>query len=93
LVLYGCGDLVNDYEGIGGHREYRGDLRLVYLATVQPDGRLLDLRMLPLQARRMRLEVAEPDSARWLAETLDRHSRALGTRVAVAGDGLQWVQP
>ena len=93
LVLYGCGDLVNDYEGIGGHREYRGDLRLVYLATLHPDGRLLDLRMLPLQARRMRLEVAEPDSARWLAETLDRHSRALGTRVAVAGDGLLWVQP
>ena len=31
-VLYGCGDLVNDYEGIDGFEEYRGELRLVYLS-------------------------------------------------------------
>jgi hypothetical protein len=25
LVLYGCGDFINDYEGIGRHEEYRDD--------------------------------------------------------------------
>jgi poly-gamma-glutamate synthesis protein (capsule biosynthesis protein) len=29
LVLYGCGDCINDYEGITGHERYRGDLRLL----------------------------------------------------------------
>ena len=28
LVLYGAGDLINDYEGIAGHEEFRGDLVL-----------------------------------------------------------------
>ncbi len=32
LVLYGCGDFLNDYEGIGGHESYRGDLALMYFA-------------------------------------------------------------
>src|SRR5690606_2510781 len=25
-ILYGCGDLLNDYEGIGGYERFRGDL-------------------------------------------------------------------
>src|SRR5262249_46311794 len=27
LVLYGCGDVIDDYEGIGGYERYRDDLR------------------------------------------------------------------
>ncbi|MDR8394405.1 CapA family protein [Aliifodinibius sp. S!AR15-10] len=34
LVLYGCGDLINDYEGIAGHEEYRGELSLLYFPTL-----------------------------------------------------------
>jgi hypothetical protein len=26
LILYGCGDVINDYEGISGHEQFRGDL-------------------------------------------------------------------
>ena len=33
-ILYGCGDLINDYEGIGGHERFRDDLRLLYLVTL-----------------------------------------------------------
>ena len=36
LVLYGCGDCINDYEGITGHERYRGDLRLLYFASLHP---------------------------------------------------------
>jgi poly-gamma-glutamate capsule biosynthesis protein CapA/YwtB (metallophosphatase superfamily) len=28
LILYGCGDFIDDYEGIAGYQEYRDDLRL-----------------------------------------------------------------
>ncbi len=31
LILYGCGDFLNDYEGISGYEEFRGDLSLMYL--------------------------------------------------------------
>ena len=27
-VLYGCGDLINDYEGIGGYERFHDELRL-----------------------------------------------------------------
>lgn len=88
LVLYGCGDLVNDYEGIGGYERYRDDLRLVYYARFAPDARgLVDLRALPLRARRMRLEHAGPRDARWLARTLSAHRGAAGTTVGVDPDG------
>ncbi len=36
LVLYGCGDFLNDYEGIEGYEEYRGDLSLMYFVRVAP---------------------------------------------------------
>ena len=88
LVLYGCGDLVDDYEGITGHDSYRDDLRVLYLVSVEADsGRLVDVRMVPLQARRMRLEHVSPEDAAWLRATLDRHSREFGTRVDGSSDG------
>jgi poly-gamma-glutamate capsule biosynthesis protein CapA/YwtB (metallophosphatase superfamily) len=94
LILYGCGDLVNDYEGIGGHEEHRDDLRLLYLASLAPGtGELMALRMVALQARRMRLEQASLRDVRWLGATLDRVSRPFGARVAVTADAeleLAW---
>ncbi|MEU9240983.1 CapA family protein [Streptomyces sp. NPDC048385] len=88
LVLYGCGDLVDDYEGISGHDSYRDDLRVLYLVSVEAgSGRLVDVRMVPLQARRMRLERVSPEDAAWLRATLDRHSREFGTRLDGSSDG------
>ncbi|MGW0172787.1 CapA family protein [Rhodococcus sp. NPDC003322] len=70
-VLYGCGDLINDYEGIGGYERFRDDLRLLYLPVFAADTReLRELRMVPVRARRMRLEHATREEARWLRETL-----------------------
>jgi poly-gamma-glutamate capsule biosynthesis protein CapA/YwtB (metallophosphatase superfamily) len=34
LILYGCGDCIDDYEGITDHEEYRDDLRLLYFASI-----------------------------------------------------------
>ncbi len=82
LILYGCGDFINDYEGITGHETYRGDLRLAYLASVsRATGALVGLRMVPLQARRLRLDRATRDDAGWLQHTLDRISRPFGSAV------------
>ncbi len=34
-IFYGCGDFINDYEGIKSHKEFRGDLVLAYFVDVQ----------------------------------------------------------
>ncbi|MDQ8703986.1 CapA family protein [Streptomyces sp. LHD-70] len=92
LVLYGCGDLINDYEGITGYERYRDDLRLLHLVSLDPDtGRLIQLRIVPLQARRMSLSRASAEDHRWLGSLLDRISE--GFRPCVTSDprGLMLV--
>jgi poly-gamma-glutamate synthesis protein (capsule biosynthesis protein) len=81
LVAYGCGDFVNDYEGIGGYEEYHDELRVLYRLTVGPDGALAAADLLPFRSRRLRLERADPEQVDWLQSTLDRESRAYGVRV------------
>jgi poly-gamma-glutamate synthesis protein (capsule biosynthesis protein) len=82
LILYGCGDLIDDYEGIPGREDYRHDLRLVYVASLDPtSGRLLRLDAFPFQTWQMRLCRASPSDAAWLGDTLSGISRRFGTRV------------
>ncbi|MFI8825518.1 CapA family protein [Streptomyces sp. NPDC053431] len=85
LVLHGCGDLVNDYEGITGQERYRDDLRLLHLVTVHDeDGSLEEVRLVPLRSRRLRLERAPERDAWWLHDVLGRISHPYGMRIAPA---------
>lgn len=89
LILYGCGDTIDDYEGIGGYEAFRHELRLLYFASVErPSGQLAELRMTPMRMRRMRLEHAPRDDAEWLRVTLEQTSQQFGTAVRRTGDGL-----
>ncbi len=88
LILYGCGDLLTDYEGIGGYEEFRGDLALLYLARVTPGaGRPVDLEMQPCRLGRFRLQPTRPEDLDWLARRLDREYRRFGAEVAPTGTG------
>jgi poly-gamma-glutamate capsule biosynthesis protein CapA/YwtB (metallophosphatase superfamily) len=88
LILYGCGDLIDDYEGITGYEEYRDDLRLLYFATVDAEsGQLFALRMTAFQARQMRLHRASAHDSAWLASVLSRASDRFGTSVGLEPDG------
>lgn len=90
FIVYGCGDFLDDYEGIKGYEEFRDDLVVAYLARVSASsGRLLDLTLVPFQIRKFRLNRASPRDAAWLQATLDRESAALGTRIAAEGDALK----
>ena len=68
LVLHGCGDLINDYEGIepgpaGRSASLRADLGCLYFATLDArGGGLLALDVIPLQRRRLRLQVASAEA-------------------------------
>lgn len=94
LVLYGCGDLVTDYEGIGGHEEYRGGLGLLYFPELDPEtGELQSLTMTPVTQRRFRVERTTEADARWLADLLTREGEPFGTAAELGDDGrlrLRW---
>ncbi|MGO9008018.1 MAG: CapA family protein [Beijerinckiaceae bacterium] len=88
LILYGCGDFLNDYEGITGYEEFRDDLALMYFASIDPAGAdLLALEMVPLQIRKFQLTHPSRADVDWLQQTLDRESRRFGTRVKLTPDG------
>jgi poly-gamma-glutamate synthesis protein (capsule biosynthesis protein) len=93
-ILYGCGDFINDYEGISGYEVFRSELVLGYFLTLDPtSGRLLRLEMTPFRTRRFRLERLARADAEWMRSTLDREGRKLGTRVELSSDGslrLDW---
>jgi poly-gamma-glutamate synthesis protein (capsule biosynthesis protein) len=90
LILSGCGDFIDDYEGISGYEEYRDDLRLGYLVSVAADtGRPTGMRMFPWQARRMRLEPAADQDRAWLRATLGRISH--GVHIGTGADGALGV--
>jgi poly-gamma-glutamate capsule biosynthesis protein CapA/YwtB (metallophosphatase superfamily) len=92
-ILYGCGDLLNDYEGISGYEQFRDDLVLMYFPAFDVrTGCLLRLEMTPLQIRNFRLQRPSPADREWLHETLDRECRRFGHRVALRQEvlALEW---
>jgi poly-gamma-glutamate synthesis protein (capsule biosynthesis protein) len=82
LILYGCGDLLDDYEGISGHEAFRADLALMFFPSVDPaTGRLAELHLIAMQIRNFRLNRASRPDAEWLRDTINRESRRFGIRV------------
>jgi poly-gamma-glutamate capsule biosynthesis protein CapA/YwtB (metallophosphatase superfamily) len=88
LILYGCGDFLNDYEGIGGHEDYRDDLALMYFADLErASGSLQALKLFPLQIRKFRLSIPERRDFKWILKTLDSECLRFETRVALDSEG------
>jgi poly-gamma-glutamate synthesis protein (capsule biosynthesis protein) len=89
LILYGCGDFLNDYEGIGGYEWYRSGLTLMYFPTVETaTGALIGLRLAPMRIRHLRPSRADPGEAAWLRDVLNRESHRFGVRFRLQDDGL-----
>lgn len=87
LILYGCGDFINDYEGIRGNAQYRSDLTLMYFVTLNPEsGQLVGVEMVPMQIRKFQLHRATPKDAQWLGKVMDRESQRFGSRVIINED-------
>jgi poly-gamma-glutamate synthesis protein (capsule biosynthesis protein) len=94
LILYGCGDFLNDYEGIGGYEEFRDELTLMYLPALDPPtGRLVDLRLTPMRVRHFRANRASREEAEWLRDAVNRESRAFGFRVELADEPRLALRP
>lgn len=93
-ILYGCGDFLNDYEGIGGYERYRGDLRLLYLIDLDSrDGRLAGVWLVPFRVQQFRLGRASEADTTWLCDVMNRYGERFGTRMTPGDAGgltLHW---
>lgn len=89
LILYGCGDFFNDYEGIGGSEDFRGDLALMYFVDIDSaSGKLLGVTMVPTQVRRFRVRRAGEIDCRWLAALLNREGKRFHTGVKLSAGNI-----
>ncbi|MGZ3670550.1 MAG: CapA family protein [Bdellovibrionota bacterium] len=83
-IFYGCGDFLNDYEGIGGHEQFRGELGLMYFVTFNASDRtLVRISLVPTHIRKLQIRRASRFDAHWLQEVLWRESRNFGTAVEI----------
>jgi poly-gamma-glutamate synthesis protein (capsule biosynthesis protein) len=93
-ILYGCGDFLDDYEGIGGFEEFRDDLGLMYFVVLEGrTGKLARLDMTPTRIAGFRVRRASGEDAAWLAATLNREGQRFGTSVEWSDGGrleLRW---
>ena len=94
-ILYGCGDFIDDYEGVRGREAYRADLGMMYFPSFDAGtGKLVRLEMTPTRTRGFRVNRAADDEVAWLQATLNREGRRLGTSAVRQEDGgllLQWT--
>ncbi|MDO8458772.1 MAG: CapA family protein [Burkholderiaceae bacterium] len=95
LILYGCGDLINDYEGIGARGSLRSDVGCLYFATLAlAGGHLQQLDIIPFQLKRFRLSKTDPSARSWLQQifSVGGYSLApLQIPLRPKGWSLRWV--
>jgi poly-gamma-glutamate synthesis protein (capsule biosynthesis protein) len=88
LVLYGCGDFLNDYEGIPGYERFRPELGFMYLPELDPtSGRLQSLVLVPTRIRRFRVNRATEEETGWMVDTMNREGRPFGSEFLIAAGG------
>lgn len=95
-VIYGCGDFINDYEGIRGYETFRPEFALAYFVDLEKSGRLAALEMVPFRMRKFRLNRLDRASSEWLANTLQRECSSFGHQIVLNAEGvleMRWQGP
>lgn len=94
LILYGCGDLINDYEGISsGERFDASAVCLYFVQLSRATGALRQLDIVPLQLRRLQLRHADAAARHRLQSLLEAGGQESGTGMELQADGswqLRW---
>jgi poly-gamma-glutamate capsule biosynthesis protein CapA/YwtB (metallophosphatase superfamily) len=91
LIVYGCGDLLTDYEGIHGHEEFRPELSGWYIARFDSDsGELEGLQILPTKVHRFQLVAPTKEEMVWLGHLFQDQSLNEDIRIE-RRDGLLTV--
>ena len=90
VIIYGCGDFVNDYEGIGGREDFRPWLSPMYFVTFDhSSGRVERVELEIMRMRRFQLIKASALDRRWLAARLNKYSEEFATCVETTNEMLR----
>lgn len=89
-IFYGCGDLLDDYEGIGGFEAYRPELAVMLFVEIAGRGEPAMVRAAAMRIEKFQLRRASAEQRTWLAAVLNRQSAAFGTQVREQAEG-HWV--
>lgn len=74
-IFYGCGDFLNDYEGIEGYEEFKSHLSLMYFLEFDAQSLAFKrLEIVPLSIKNFQLHSAHFEDCQWLAQTLKQKS-------------------
>lgn len=94
LILYGCGDLINDYEGIEPPSSHPQDVGCLYFVTLsQGSGRLVRLRIVPMQRRAFRLIRADPAARAAIRHALGLKENGFARQVQWRRNGHWVIEP
>lgn len=76
LIIYGAGDFINDYEGIGGFEEFRGNLTLTYFPEIDlKTKKLSSLILVPMKIQKFKLNYPLEEEIDWVLKVLKRESK------------------
>lgn len=88
-IIYGCGDFLNDYEGIDGYEDFRDDLALMFFVTMDLiTGNCTGFKLVPLQIKNFRLNKTSQKDTNWIIDTLNREGKSLRTKVIIENNSL-----
>ena len=87
LIIDGCGDLINDYEGIGREGPYDPAAVCLWFARIARDGALQGLEVVPLRLSRLQLVRADAEARRSLRALLLHDSARSGIELVDQADG------
>ncbi|MDI1269593.1 MAG: CapA family protein [Polaromonas sp.] len=94
LILYGCGDLINDYEGISSGERFDASAVCLYFVQLSREtGALQRLDIVPMQLRCLQLRHADAAARQRLQSLLESGDRESGTGLEPQADGswqLRW---
>lgn len=83
-IIYGAGDLINDYEGINSRRtaKYRGHIGGMYLLNFALNSKNVDAVIFyPSTVKKFRVEAVNSDDFAWISKKLQQESARLNTTV------------
>ena len=87
-IMYGCGDLLNDYEGIRGHESYKAQLGFLYFVTFDvTDGHLISFIMVPTEVKKFQITRPNKKDRVWIEKVITRECDQFGSMIKCADDG------
>ncbi len=81
-VLYGCGDFINDYEGIDTQQIFRDDISMMFFITMNTKSKeLIDVTLVPLIKHQFSLKHLSEEDFRFLESNLNQIGKQFKTWV------------